>query len=172
MRKIAVLVVSVLSLGVFTGIAVASGEPQREGNLVEVLAGQKNFTTLVSLVEKAGLADALSGETELTVFAPTNKAFERLAERNPELFAAVLADPELLTAVLLYHVAPGEVDAATIVGLTSVGTLLGPEIAVSVKRGFVRLNAQAENAKVYRADIEASNGIIHGLTEVLIPPVG
>lgn len=173
MRKLIVLAVAVLSLGAFTGIAVASGDRgQKEGNIVEVLAGSENFTTLVALVQKAGLVDALSGETELTVFAPTNKAFDRLAKQNPDLFAAVLADPELLKSVLLYHVAAGEVDAATIVGLSSVPTLLGPDIAVSLKRGFVRLNADTVNAKVYRADIQASNGIIHGITSVLIPPLG
>jgi uncharacterized surface protein with fasciclin (FAS1) repeats len=173
MRKIVVLAVAVLSLGVFAGLASASGDRnQREGNIVEVLAGKENFTTLVALVQKAGLVDALSGETELTVFAPTNAAFERLAAENPDLFEAVLASPELLTAVLLYHVAAGEVDSSAIVGLSSVETLLGADVAVSVKNGFVRLNAGAENAKVYRADIQASNGIIHGITSVLIPPVG
>lgn len=172
MRKIAVLLAAVVSLGLFTGLATAGGGRQQEGNIVETLAGKENFTTLVSLVVKAGLVDALSGDTELTVFAPTNTAFERLAERNPDLFNAVLADPALLTAVLLYHVAPGEVDAATIVGLDRVTTLNGADIAVSIKNGFVRLNADAENAKVYRTDIQATNGIIHGITEVLIPPAG
>lgn len=171
-RRLIVLAMAVLSLGVFAGVAVANGNRGQEGNIVEVLAGSENFTTLVALVQKAGLVDALSGETERTVFAPTNKAFDRLAARNPDLFAAVLADPTLLTNVLLYHVAADEVDAATIVGLSSVPTLLGPDIAVSLKKGFVRLNASAENAKVYRTDIQATNGIIHGITEVLIPPLG
>lgn len=169
MRTIAVLIVAVLALGAFAGLATA-GNAKKEKNLVEVLSGQENFTTLVSLVVKAGLADALSGDTELTVFAPTNKAFERLAERNPDLFNAVLADPALLEAVLLYHVSAGETDSSEIVGLSSVPTLLGPSIAVSIKNGYVRLNARAENAKVYRADIQATNGVIHGITEVLIPP--
>jgi transforming growth factor-beta-induced protein len=172
MRRIAVLLIAVVSLGLFTGLAAAGGGKGREGTIVEELAGQENFSTLVALVQEAGLADALSGDTELTLFAPTNKAFERLAARDPELFQAVLASPELLTAVLLYHVAAGEIDAATIVGLSSVPTLQGGEVAVSIKNGFVRLNARAENAKVYRPDIQATNGVIHGITEVLIPPLG
>jgi uncharacterized surface protein with fasciclin (FAS1) repeats len=170
MKKIAVLVVLVLSLGAFTSLASAGGGRTQDGNLVEVLAGKEKFSTLVTLVQKAGLVEALSGESELTVFAPTNEAFERLAERNPELFAAVLADPSLLTAVLLYHVSPGETDSSEIVGLSSVPTLLGPSIAVSIRNGYVRLNADAEDAKVNRADIDATNGIIHRITEVLIPP--
>ena len=106
------------------------------------------------------------------MFAPTNKAFAKLAAHDPELFNAVLADPALLQAVLLYHVSAGETDSSEIVGLSSVPTLLGPTIAVSIKNGIVRLNADAENAKVYRPDIAASNGIIHGIDEVLIPPLG
>lgn len=176
MRKIAMLVVVALSLSVFTGIAAARGgggkHRQQDVNLVELLASQEKYSTLVSLVQKAGLVEALAGEDMLTVFAPSNKAFERLAMRNPDLFNAVLADADLLKAVLLYHVAPGKIDAATIVGLSSVGTLLGPDIAVSLKRGFVRLNAEAENAKVVRVDMMATNGIAHSITEVLIPPIG
>ena len=102
------------------------------------------------------------------MFAPTNKAFERLAEDNPDLFAAVLANPDLLVSVLLYHVSPGETTASEIVGLSSVPTLLGQDIAVSLKNGTVRLNV---HSKVYRTDIQATNGVIHGITEVLIPSV-
>ncbi len=171
MRKIAILVAAVLALGAFASQATAGNRGGGEKNIVEVLSGNDNYTTLVSLVVQAGLADELSGSTELTVFAPTNRAFERLAERNPALFAAVLASPSLLQSVLLYHVSAGETDSSEIVGLSSVPTLLGPNVAVSVKNGFVRLNAGAENAKVYRADIQASNGIVHGITEVLIPPL-
>jgi uncharacterized surface protein with fasciclin (FAS1) repeats len=169
-RKVVVLAVALVALGSLTGLAAAGGGAKQEGNIVQELSGSDNFSTLVALVGAAGLGDALSGDTELTVFAPTNKAFERLAQDNPELFAAVLADPSLLTSVLLYHVAAGEVDAATIVGLSSVETLLGADVAVSIKNGSVRLNADAENAKVYAADIQATNGVIHGITQVLIPP--
>ncbi len=172
MRKIAILVAAVLALAAFASQATAGNRGGGEKNIVEVLSAQDKYSTLVSLVVKAGLADELSGSTELTVFAPSNHAFERLAERNPDLFNAVLASPSLLEAVLLYHVSAGGTDSSEIVGLSSVPTLLGPGIAVSIKNGFVRLNAGAENAKVVRADMQASNGIVHGITEVLIPPLG
>jgi uncharacterized surface protein with fasciclin (FAS1) repeats len=170
MRRIAILVAAVLALGALTSQATAGNRGGGGKNIVEELSGKKEFSTLVSLVVKAGLVDALSGTTELTVFAPRNGAFERLAKENPDLFAAVLADVDLLRAVLLYHVSPGETTSSEIVGLSSVPTLLGPSIAVSVVDGAVRLNAGAENAKVKQLDIQASNGIVHGITEVLIPP--
>jgi uncharacterized surface protein with fasciclin (FAS1) repeats len=166
MRKLVVLCISVMALAVTASLAAASGGRSTEGTIVDRLAASPKYSTLVSLVTQAGLADELSGTTELTVFAPTNNAFARLAERNPTLFQAVLDDPNLLVAVLLYHVSAGETTASEIVGLTSVKTLLGQSVAVSVKNGTVRLNGAS---KVAHPDIQASNGVIHGITEVLIP---
>ena len=170
MRKLIALAMAVLALGAFSAVAMASGGNPSNGNLVERLqANPDKYSTLVSLVVKADLAGALAGIDEATVFAPTNQAFERLAASNPDLFAAVLADKALLTKVLLYHVSPGETTASEIVGLTRVPTLLTPQkIKVSVKNGSVFLN---RSSKVVTTDIQASNGVIHAITEVLIPRV-
>jgi uncharacterized surface protein with fasciclin (FAS1) repeats len=138
---------------------------------VEIAAGNPNFSTLVSLVQKAGLVDAISAAGPFTVFAPTNEAFDKLAKAAPATYAAVLANPALLTKVLTYHVvsgaikSPQAIDAAKQNG--TVTPLEGEPISLSIKDGKLTLNG---SATVVTADILATNGVIHVIDTVLVPP--
>jgi transforming growth factor-beta-induced protein len=133
------------------------------GTIVDIAVGNPDFSTLVAAVTEAGLVETLSGEGPFTVFAPTNAAFEAL---GADTIASVLADKELLTSILTYHVVAGKVLAADVVGLTSATTVQGTDITISVKDGMVYLN---DTIQVIVTDIEASNGVIHVIDGVLIP---
>jgi transforming growth factor-beta-induced protein len=134
-----------------------------EMNIVETAVDAGSFTTLVSLVEEAGLADELSGSGPLTVFAPTDEAFAAVPE---ETLAALQKDPEALRRVLLYHVVEGEVTSEQVVGLDSAPTLAGSDLGFSVDGDAVLVN----EAQVTMADVLASNGVIHVVDSVLLPP--
>ncbi|NJN54671.1 MAG: fasciclin domain-containing protein [Anaerolineae bacterium] len=134
-------------------------------SIAEIAVENGNFTTLVSALEAAGLVDTLAGEGEFTVFAPTDDAFAALPEGTVD---ALLADPEgALTQILTYHVVGGAVYAADVVDLASAPTLQGEEIAISVDGDTVYLN---ETVAVVITDIQASNGVIHVIDGVLLPP--
>lgn len=136
-------------------------------NIVQVAASNPQFSTLVSLVKEAGLVKTLSGKGPFTVFAPTNAAFAKVPA---ETLAALKADPAKLRAVLTYHVVPGNVPAAKVVTLSgkSVKTAEGSTVRVMVKGKTVKVNG----ATVIKTDIKASNGTIHVINGVLIPPAG
>ena len=138
------------------------------GNLVEVAVGSGAFPTLVAAVQAAGLVDVLSGDGPFTVFAPTEEAFAAALDALGMSPADLLGNTELLTAVLTYHVLPLEAPAEVVVTLDgqSVATVNGAEVTVTVEDGTVRVN----DATVVATDIEASNGIIHVIDTVLIPP--
>lgn len=139
-----------------------------EKNLVETAAAAGSFKTLLKAATEAGLVDALTADDKkLTVFAPTDSAFKKIPEAD---FKALLADKEKLKAVLLYHVVEGEVMAADVLKLDGekVKTLGGQEIMVSVDGKKVMLN---DKVKVTKTDIEASNGVIHVINTVLMPPM-
>ena len=129
--------------------------------IVDIAAGNDDFSTLVTAVTAAGLVDVLSGEGPFTVFAPTNAAFDALPEGA---LAAVLADADLLTAVLTYHVVAGDVRAADVVSLSKAATVQGEYLAISTTDGV-----QVDQANVVATDIVASNGVIHVIDSVLLP---
>ena len=134
-------------------------------SIVDIAVEDGRFTTLVAAVQAAGLAETLSGEGQFTVFAPTDDAFAALPEGTVE---SLLADPQgALTDILTYHVVDGVVPAETVVGLDSATTLLGEDISIMVVEDEVVLN---ELNKVIATDIEASNGMIHVIDGVLLPP--
>ena len=134
-------------------------------SIAEIAAEDGRFTTLVAAVEAAGLAETLSGEGEFTVFAPTDDAFAALPEGTVE---SLLEDPEgALKDILLYHVLSQVVPAADVVNYEGVQTIEGENIAIAVVDGDVVLN---DSAKVVLTDIAASNGIIHVIDAVLLPP--
>jgi maltose-binding protein MalE len=140
-------------------------EMMDEKTIVDVAVENGSFTTLVAAVQAAGLAETLSGEGPFTVFAPTDDAFAALPEGTVE---SLLEDPEgALTDILLYHVAEGAVPAETVVTLDSVTTVQGEDVAIEVVDGQVVLN---ESATVVITDVEASNGIIHVIDAVILPP--
>ncbi len=138
------------------------------GNIVEVAAGADDFSTLVAAVEAAGLVETLSGPGPFTVFAPTNEAFEAAFTDLGITAEELLADTETLTSILTYHVLAGEVDAATAISLDgqTAETVNGAEISINVVDDNVLIN----DATVILPDVAASNGVIHGIDTVLLPP--
>jgi uncharacterized surface protein with fasciclin (FAS1) repeats len=137
------------------------------GTIVDVASGNSDFSTLVAAVSAADLVGTLSSAGPFTVFAPTNAAFAKL----PAGTVDTLLKPEnkaQLVSVLTYHVVSGKVMAADVVKLNgrSVPTVQGATVRISVNGGNVRVN----NANVTTTDIEASNGVIHVIDNVLLPP--
>ena len=142
--------------------AATAKHAKAQSNIVQVAASDAQFTTLVSLVKKAGLAGALSGKGPLTVFAPTNAAFAKVPKAT---LTALGKDKAKLKAVLLYHVVKGKVTAAQVVKLKSATTLEGSTVPIKVSGGKVYV----DGAQVVKADVAASNGVIHVINKVLIP---
>jgi uncharacterized surface protein with fasciclin (FAS1) repeats len=130
-------------------------------NIVEVAASAGTFNTLLTAAKAAGLAETLATGGPFTVFAPTDEAFAALPKGTLE---ALLNNPEKLKAVLLYHVVSGTVTAKDVAGLTSAKTLEGGMLRINTTKG-VMIN----DATVVKADIMASNGVIHVINKVLIP---
>jgi uncharacterized surface protein with fasciclin (FAS1) repeats len=159
MRKTLALValLSVLVLGVVPAFA-------QSGTIVDIAVEDGRFETLVAALTAADLVDALSGEGPFTVFAPTDDAFAALPEGTVE---GLLADIPALTSVLTYHVAPGSFMAADVVELSEIGTLEGSPISIEVTDNGVVLNG---SVNIIITDIEASNGVIHVIDAVLLPP--
>jgi transforming growth factor-beta-induced protein len=148
-----------------------SKPPVATQSIVQIAAGNPSFSTLVSLVQKAGLAEAISAPGPFTVFAPTNEAFAKLASAAPATYAAVLADPALLAKVLTYHVVAGGIKSAQAIAVAkqagTVTPLAGEPISLSIKAGKLTLNG---GATVVTADIMATNGVIHVIDTVIVPP--
>jgi uncharacterized surface protein with fasciclin (FAS1) repeats len=165
MRKL--IASTLMAAAVLTPAAAAAGAQAQatDKDLVQTAATDKRFTTLVSLVKRAGLAGALSGDTKLTVFAPTNAAFEKVPKAT---LKKLLADRAALRRVLLYHVVAGDLKAKDVVGLRSAKTLAGPKVRIRVRDGKVYLNNR--RTKVVQADVAATNGTIHVINRVLLPP--
>ena len=130
-------------------------------NIVETAVAAGLFKTLVTAVQVAGLVDTLSGAGPFTVFAPTDEAFAKIPK---ETLDAVLADKAKLTAILTYHVVAGKVMASDVMGLTSAKTVQGGEVKIDTANGVM-----VNDAKVVKADIECSNGVIHVIDSVLMP---
>jgi uncharacterized surface protein with fasciclin (FAS1) repeats len=123
------------------------------------------FSTLQSLVTQAGLVDTLVAAQDITVFAPTNDAFARVPQSTLD---SLLANPRLLTQVLTYHVVPQRIESGDIAeGETVVNTLAGASLTVVNDGMTIRING----SRVVSADIRASNGIVHVIDSVLIPPM-
>jgi transforming growth factor-beta-induced protein len=132
-------------------------------DIIEIAIGDKRFTTLVAAVKAADLVETLKGRGPFTVFAPTDDAFKKLPAGTVE---GLLKDIPTLKNILLFHVVSGKVMAADVVKLKSANTVLGKPVAVKVTNGKVSVN----NANVVITDIEASNGVIHVIDSVLLPP--
>lgn len=130
-------------------------------NVVELAQSSDSFSTLVTAVQEAGLADTLAS-AEVTVFAPTDEAFAALPEGALE---DLLANPEQLSEVLQYHVVPGKVPASEVIGMQSATTLQGGMLDISTDGAAVMVN----DATVLQADVMATNGVIHVIDTVLMP---
>ncbi|MCD0159286.1 fasciclin domain-containing protein [Deinococcus sp. 6GRE01] len=133
------------------------------GNTIaSIVANDPNFSTLLAAVQAAGLVDTLNSAGPFTVFAPTNAAFAKVPEAD---LNALLNDPAQLKALLLYHVVPGRVTAAQVTKLTSAKTVNGANIRISTSGEMVMIN----DSTVTKADVRASNGVIHVIDTVLMP---
>lgn len=130
-------------------------------NLIEVLPEAGDFTTLIGAVEAGGLSDFLQGEGPFTLLAPTDDAFAAL---DQDVLNNLLADQNRLNDLLRYHVLRGRYTFVDLEGLSTVTTLEGSELQVDAEDG-VRL----DEASVVESDIEADNGIIHVLDQVMLP---
>ncbi len=146
---------------VFLGASAASAQEKKDIVDTAVAAGQ--FKTLAAAIKAADLVDVLKGPGPFTVFAPTDEAFAKLPAGTLD---ALLKDKSKLAAILTYHVVPGTVRAADVVKLESAKTVNGAKVAIVVKDGKVMVN----QANVVKTDIEATNGVIHVIDAVILPP--
>jgi uncharacterized surface protein with fasciclin (FAS1) repeats len=150
-------------VAVVTALAIPASAAAAPKNIVETAAGSKQFSTLVSLVKKAGLVGTLSGKGPYTVFAPTNAAFAKVPKKTLTELGENKAE---LRKVLLYHVLPGKVPASKVTMLESAKTAEGEEVQFSVRGKSAFVN----ESKIIKTDIACSNGLIHVINAVLIPP--
>ena len=132
-------------------------------SIIGVAKGAGTFTTLLAAVEAAGLTSTLMQEGPLTVFAPSDEAFAKIPQDQLD---ALLADTAALTKVLTYHVIPGGIKSTDLADGMSATTVEGEDVTISIKDGTVMVN----DATVTTADIEASNGVIHVIDTVIMPP--
>ena len=144
-------------------VEVPASSAQETGDIVEVAASAGSFETLLTAAREAGLVETLKGEGPLTVFAPTDAAFEKLPDGALE---SLLANPERLKAVLTYHVVSGAVTSDQVVKLDEAGTVNGAKVRIRTDEKGVMVN----DARVVQADVRASNGVIHVIDSVLLPP--
>jgi len=138
-------------------------EVSEQKNIVQTAIDAGSFNTLVTAVQTADLVETLSGEGPFTVFAPTDDAFAAVPEAT---LNALLADKAELTKVLTYHVASGKYMAEDVVSMGNITTLEGNMLDVEVTDEGVFVGG----AQVTQTDIECSNGVIHVIDTVLIPP--
>ena len=142
-----------------------AGHHGKKMDVVDTAAAAGTFETLIAAAKAAGLVDALKGDGPLTVFAPTDEAFAAL----PEGTLDSLLKPEnkdQLSAILLYHVVSGKVMSSDLSGTINAETLQGDTVEVVASASGVTVNG----ANVVKADVAASNGVIHVIDAVILPP--
>ncbi|MDZ4850533.1 MAG: fasciclin domain-containing protein [Pirellulaceae bacterium] len=156
----------VLVGSVFATSSFADEKVLVKDDIVGVAAGNEAFSTLVAAVKAAGLVETLKGKGPFTVFAPTNEAFDKLPKGTVESLLKP-ENKEKLVAILTYHVVAGSVKAADVVKLDKAKTVQGSDVTIEIKDGNVFLNGKA---KVVKTDIAASNGVVHVIDTVILPP--
>lgn len=160
MRKMGFGLVGAAALAVSVAARPALAQDK---DIVETAVAAGQFTTLAKALTEAGLIETLKGPGPFTVFAPTDAAFAKLPAGTVE---KLLADKKALTRVLTYHVVAGKVPAAEVVKLKSAKTVAGPSAKVTVSGGKVMI----DKANVVQTDIMTSNGVIHVIDAVILPP--
>lgn len=146
------------------GAETPSDSSAAEGTIVEVASANESFKTLVAAIKAADLAETLSGEGPFTVFAPSDEAFAALPSGTVEALLKP-ENKEKLVKVLKYHVVPAKT-ASSELQSGDVPTVAGDPVKVTVENGAVTVN----NASVVQADVMGSNGVIHVIDKVLLPP--
>ncbi len=166
-------VFTVLVIALFVGLVagdqhgnkkMADYHHKNKMDIIHTASAAGSFGTLLAAIDAAGLTETLMGEGPFTVFAPTDEAFAKLPDGTVE----DLLKPEnkdRLTAILTYHVVPGNVMASDVMGLKAAKTVQGQDVKISVDQGSVMV----DNAKVIQTDITATNGVIHVIDSVIIP---
>jgi uncharacterized surface protein with fasciclin (FAS1) repeats len=146
----------------------ACAQPQGD-DIVDIAAGNPDFSTLVAAVQAAGLVDTLKSDGPFTVFAPTNAAFAALPAGT--LDSLLLPEnKDTLTSILTYHVVPGQVTAGDVLGTRqNVATVNGATVDVNGQAGKLGTGVKVNDANVTTADIFATNGVIHVIDKVLLP---
>ncbi len=152
-----------IALAASSALAAPAFADGHSMDIVDTAVSAGSFTTLVAAVEAAGLVDTLKGEGPFTVFAPTDEAFAALPEGTVE---GLLADPEALAKVLTYHVVAGKVMSGDLTNEMMAPTVNGADITIMTEGGVM-----VNDANVVTADIEASNGVIHVIDAVILPPM-
>jgi uncharacterized surface protein with fasciclin (FAS1) repeats len=142
-------------------LALGSTSFVHAADIVDTAAAAGQFNTLITAVKAAGLADTLKGDGPFTVFAPTDAAFAKLPAGTVE---SLLNDKEKLAQILTYHVVPGKVMSSDVM-TGEVATVQGQSLNVVVNGGAVKVN----EAQVVKADVLASNGVIHVIDTVVLP---
>lgn len=161
--KMAVLGMLFLALGVISTNAQNMDKTKMLKDIVATAVDAGTFKTLATALTEAGLIETLQGKGPFTVFAPTDDAFAKLPKGTVE---GLLKDKEALKKVLLYHVVSGNVMSTDVVKLSEATTVEGSKVNIKVKNGNVMIN----DAKVTTADVKASNGVIHIIDTVILPP--
>ncbi len=151
-------------MGAAAALALALPVKAQAADIVDTAVSAGSFNTLVAAVQAAGLVDTLKGDGPFTVFAPTDEAFAALPEGTVETLL-LPENKDQLVSILTYHVVPAKVMSGDIAGKRAkVLTVQGDRLSVNAKNG-VKVNG----AEVIQADIEASNGVIHVVDEVILP---
>lgn len=172
MRKPVLYVLLILAMMLLVGTCISESYRSESTVIIEKTPAGKdivdtamaagNFKTQMMAMQLAGLVDTLKSKGPFTVFAPTDEAVDKIS-KNQQM--ALLTDKTKLTSVLAYHVVTGEVTYLDLKNRTSIGTLQGERLNISVTNGNVMIN----NASIVRANIRCTNGIIHVIDTVLMP---
>ena len=151
----------VVAAALAVAVVPAVGRADHHKDIVDTAVAAGSFKMLATALQAAGLVDTLKGAGPFTVFAPTDEAFAKIPKADLD---ALIADKAKLTAVLTYHVVPGTVMAADVVKLKEAKTVQGQMVKIDASNG-VKING----ANVVKADVEASNGVIHVIDSVILP---
>jgi uncharacterized surface protein with fasciclin (FAS1) repeats len=151
----------VVAAALAVAVVPAVGRADNHKDIVDTAVAAGSFKTLAAALTAAGLVDTLKGAGPFTVFAPTDEAFAKIPRADLD---ALLKDKAKLTRVLTYHVVPGKVMAADVVKLKEAKTVEGQMVKIDASKG-VKING----ANVVKADVAASNGVIHVIDSVLLP---
>lgn len=157
----------IAAIGTVDAPQIVTAVTQQSDSIVDVLYADGRFGTLLAAVDAAGLTETLDTGGPFTVFAPSDGAFAAALDALGLTADELLADTETLTTILTYHVIDGAVDAETAAGAGTATTLQGENIAISSGNLGLVLN---DSVNVTRTDVEAANGVIHIVNEVLLPP--
>lgn len=163
-KSVVSMLVAVVMLAAGSIYAGAESHEDSQKDIVDTAVSAGSFNTLAAALEAAGLVETLKGEGPYTVFAPTDEAFAKLPAGTVEMLL-LPENKDKLVAILTYHVVPGKVTSAEVVKLDSAKTVNGADVAIKTEDGKVMV----DNATVVKADVMASNGVIHVIDAVILP---